>query len=237
MTDFEKKDYYHKLKPFVRVAMDLSYYRTVEGVENIPDEPALYAANHLVRDDSLLISLAFTEHTGKAIRFGAKREYFEGKGVNNKGQLGRVAKWLVENTHQIPVVRQNGTRQDIELMNSCVREAVARGDSIGLHPEGTRSPDGRLYKFKLGAANLAIAESLPIVPVGVTYDDSMPLSKISKVTFGEAVDARAFVDGLSIVGGNRARLEALSNYVESRVAEITGQERAGEFADAYGVNR
>lgn len=229
----KRKDYYKALTPVARLAMDLAYHRKVEGLDNIPDEPAIYAANHLKLVDSILMALAYSEHTDKAMRFGAKQEYFDGKGINNNGRLGRLARLFVENTHQIPVVREGGSRDDFKRFSDAIAETVSYGDSIGLHPEGTRSPDGRLYKFRQGVAKIALAQSLPIVPVGIVYEEPAPLVRSATVTFGEPISAEEYQHFPLRVMPGALKVRHLTNRVESEVAELTGQERAGDLAPIY----
>lgn len=243
----QPKDLYFKLCPTVHFSLRHVYGFDVEGTENIPEEPALFAANHLKMVDSLMMAVAYTEHTGKAMRFGAKKEYFSGRGFSkshseNDGGLrfrwpheiamSRAAKWLVDGTRQVPVVRENGTREDLDIFFKSIHATLERGDSFGLHPEGTRSHDGRLYKFRYGIAHAAFREMVPVVPVGIIY----PPKKIDhehifeeygrKVIFGEPVLPQDFER-------TPKRADALSDELEGRVAAITGQERAGELAQIY----
>lgn len=228
-----KKDYYKALTPVAKIAMELAYHRKVEGLENIPDEPAIYAANHLKFTDSILIALAYTEHTGKAMRFGAKQEYFDGKGIDNNGRLGRLARIFVENTHQIPVVREGGSRNDFTRFSDAVAEAVSYGDSIGIHPEGTRSPDGRLYKFRHGVAKIALAQSLPIVPVGIIYEEPVPLARSATVVFGEPISIEEYQHLPLKAMPGALKVRHLSDRVEQEVADLTGQKRAGSLVHPY----
>lgn len=230
----KRRDYYRALTPVAKIAMNLAYHRKVEGLDNIPDEPAIYAANHLKFTDSILMALAYSEHTGKAMRFGAKQEYFDGKGVNNNGRLGRLARLFVENTHQIPVVREGGSRDDFNRFSDSIAEAVSYGDSIGLHPEGTRSPDGRLYKFRQGVAKIALAQSLPIVPVGIIYEEPVPLARSAKVIFGEPISIEEYQHLPLKAMPGALKVRHLSNRVEQEVADLTGQKRAGSLAPIYG---
>jgi len=242
-----QKDLYFKLYPAAHISLRYIYGFDVEGAENIPDEPALYAANNLKMVDSLMMATAYTKHTGKAMRFGAKKEYFSGRGFSRHHNeddggtrlrwpheivMSRAAKWLVDNTLQVPVVRENGTREDLNVFFNSIHETLERGDSFGLHPEGTRSRDGRLYKFRYGIAHVAFREMVPVVPVGIVY----PPNKIDhehileeygrKVIFGEPVFPRDFEHA-------PRRADALNNELENRVAALTGQEQANELAKIY----
>ncbi|NCO10420.1 1-acyl-sn-glycerol-3-phosphate acyltransferase [Candidatus Saccharibacteria bacterium] len=228
----EARDLYHTFYRPTRVALDLWYNRKVEGLENIPDEPAIYVANHSRVTDSFLMAASFTEHTGKAMRLGAKKEYFTGEGVDNKGKLGRTSRWFVERTGQIPVVRKNGTRDDFNDFHDAVRETLSRGDSVGLHAEGTRTDGDKLYKFKVGAAQIAVKESVLLVPVGITFSEEIPLMRDATVTFGEPIDTTSVPTRVRMMG-NRAKVEYVNNLAEERVAEITGLGRAHVFAEIY----
>ncbi len=244
------KDRYFHLYPRVKFGLKHIYGYEVEGSENIPTEPAILVANHIKAVDSLLMAAAFTEVTGSALRFGAKSQYFTGDGFRKKplsgdelaprmalqrSVMGRVAKWLVESTGQIPVVR-GGTREDAERFFNNASAVIRRGDSLGIHAEGTRSPDGRLYKFRYGAAQVALRETAPIVPVGLVYDDcydfDAEINELFKkpkrtVIFGSPI----YTADYKHIRGESNRVRTMTNDVEKAVAELTGQERAGVFAE------
>ncbi len=219
----ERRDLYKPLYPLFKVGLNVVKHRTVEGQENIPDAPAMYVANHEHVLDSPLIALTYTELTRKALRFGAKKEYFDGDGID--GHFGRTTKWLMERTGQIPVDRRD-PRNNAELTRRAFT-AFARGDSVALHPEGTRSPDNKLHKFHSGAARIAIAAKVPIVPVGLTYADR---GRDVLIRFGEPImpDEYGQLSYTKLGHGPKAR--HFTNVAEDRVAALTGKEKAGMYA-------
>lgn len=227
----EKHDIYSIVYPLAKRTLDNRFPRTVTGLENIPDTPALYTPNHLRFVDSFLVSTSYTEATARPMRFGAKQEYFNGDGIDNHGKLGHVMKWFVENTHAIPVDRDNKNIRAFFDLQDGVRERIEAGDSVAFHPEGTRSLDGRLNKFRSGAARIALALSIPIVPVGIVYEPRSYSRRTDvSVKFGvpimpEEYDKYPYVD---LAKSKKAA--ALSEELECRVATLSGQRRSHEFA-------
>lgn len=227
----EKHDVYNMVYPMAKFAMDRKYPRNVTGTENIPDEPAMYAPNHLQFVDSFLVATSYTEATDRAMRFGAKQEYFDGDGIDNHGKLGHVMKWFVENTHAIPVDRDAKNPRAFFALQDAVRERIEAGDSVALHPEGTRSLDGRLNRFRSGAARIALALDIPIVPVGLVYEPRSYSGKTDvSVKFGVPVMPEEYRDQPYVDLANGQRAKALSEEMELRVAMLTGQQRSHEFA-------
>lgn len=165
-------DYYRQLYVLSRFVLNRMFDITIEGKENILNEPAEYAANHVNFFDSLIMSMIHTEHTGKPMRFVIKQEYMEGKGIDNKGKFGRSLKWFMKHTWQIPVDREakdNGA----SAMNMVrkAKEAKGRGESTGIHPGGTRIDDESdgLPRFNDGVGLIAMTAGLPVVPTSLNY--------------------------------------------------------------------
>jgi 1-acyl-sn-glycerol-3-phosphate acyltransferase len=222
-----KKDLYLPLYGVINLALHAKYNRRVVGKDNILDVPAVYAVNHLRLEDSVLVAGAYTQHTGRPMRFGAKKEYFDGEGISIGGEmkLGRTIRFLMEHGRMIPVDRLNG-HQALADLNDYSQLYLGNGDAIALHPEGTRSDDGRLNKFKSGAARIAIANEVPIVPVGLEYGDKDKFGRTRvSIHFGGAV----YPGNLGYLPVKQ-RSELVSDILERRVAGMTGQERSHEFA-------
>ncbi len=227
----KRRDAYKLVYPVLNGILNHSYHRTVSGAENIPDTPAIYAPNHIKLADSLLVAAAYTDETGLPLRFGAKQEYFEGGGMNDKGRFGRSMRWLMEHTHQIPVDRESRDPRAFQRLQTDVADRLAYGDSVALHPEGTRSTDGKLHKFKSGAARIAIALSVPIVPVGLVYDERSNRRVTDvEIIFGKPVMPEEFTHLPYNLLPNKQKAEYLSQVVENRVADLTGMEQSGAFA-------
>lgn len=122
-----------------------------EGLQNIPRTGGgIIAANHLAVIDDALLPLTCP----RMIHFMGKAEYFEGKGIK-----GKFKKWWFTSVGVFPVDRSGGSKSLGALEHA--REIIEEGHLFGIHIEGTRSPDGRLYKGHTGAARLALETGLP----------------------------------------------------------------------------
>ena len=119
---------------------------TIEGVEHVPEHGgAILASNHLAVVDSFLLPLLVP----RRITFLAKREYF-----TQPGFVGRLKKIFFTGVGQVPIDRSSGSAAQA-AMATAVR-ILREGRLLGIYPEGTRSPDGRLYKGKTGVARMAL---------------------------------------------------------------------------------
>ena len=228
----EKRDFYRILRPIAKTALDLKFHRGVLGTENIPEGPALFAPNHLSFYDSPLVGVSYTEATGRPMRFGAKIEYFNGGGTDDKGTLGRTMRWLMDYSHMIPVDRDGtGNRDSYNETLRLVGLHLGRGEAVGLHPEGTRSTDGMLHKYKSGIGRMALQFFVPIVPVGVTYTDYDNKRKTHvEIEFGRPVTPEEFSRPPYSLLPNRQKSEIITQTIENEVAAITGMKQSGEFA-------
>jgi 1-acyl-sn-glycerol-3-phosphate acyltransferase len=228
----QPKDLYNVLYPIAKFALDFKYSHVITNPENILDEPAIYAANHTQAVDSLLLSEAYTETTGQPLRFVMKQGYAEGTGVDDKGKYGRTAKFVVDHTLQIPVSREGNSLEEMKLFQDRVASTLDRGDSVGIHPEATRSTGEALYKFKAGAARLAIANHVPIVPVGIVYYDIEGSKKTGvDIMFGEPVTPRDLERiPYTLIPGTKNKANHVTQTIEHRVSELTNIPRAGIFA-------
>lgn len=248
LDSFTEKDTYMNMVPWVNAYLKLRHKLVAEGTENIPDGAAMFVANHLAFDDSLAIAAVYANLKQKPLRLGAKSEYFEGKGIDNKGLMGKPIKKFVVDTQQIPVYRESNSRGTVDFSKE-VKKRFQKDEALLLHAEGTRSPDGKLHKFKYGAASLAIKNSVPIVPVSITYPKRhFPLRDIALVQFGEPLLPAdygmefthyplipdALVDAAAPrLMNQRERVAAVTDILEARVAEMSGQERSPEYANPY----
>lgn len=221
----EKIDLYKSLFPAFKYALHRQFDISVEGAENVPDMPAIYTPNHIKFADSALVAMAYTEITGLPLRFAAKQEYFDGLGIDNKGKWGRSMKFLMEHTRMIPVDRES---VDMDALMFDSSRALQRGDSIALHPEGTRSEDGKIHRFRPGAAQIAIVNSVPVVPTGLVYSKQSNERKTQvRIIFGDALLPSEFA-----VPHRTDRRQALlfTQAIENSVAELTDMEQTGVVA-------
>lgn len=204
----------------------------VTGLENIPRTgAAILASNHLAVADSFFLPC----YVPRRVTFPAKREYFEGTGI--KGTLQR---WFFSGTGQFPIDRSSGSAAQAALDTSV--RLLGQGYLLGIYPEGTRSPDGRLYKGKSGLARIALESGAPVIPVAMVGTDRVnPIGsrvwwpRRLEIRIGEPIDFSRY-EGLA---GDRFVERAIADEVMYALMELSGQEyvdiyaaRAKELADA-----
>ncbi|HEY9493356.1 MAG TPA: lysophospholipid acyltransferase family protein [Intrasporangium sp.] len=142
----------------------------VEGEENLPAEgAAILASNHLSFSDSIFLPLLVK----RRVTFLAKSDYFTGSGLK-----GWLTKAFFKGVGQLPVDRSGG-KASTAALNSGLR-VLRRGDLLGIYPEGTRSPDGRLYRGRTGMARMALESRAPVIPVAmIDTDKAQPPGKLA----------------------------------------------------------
>jgi 1-acyl-sn-glycerol-3-phosphate acyltransferase len=129
----------------------------VKGLRHVPSSgPVIIASNHLSFSDSIFMPLVVP----RKVTFLAKSEYF-----TSPGPKGLLKKLTFIALGQVPVDRSGGRRSEAALITGL--KVLAEGKCLGIYPEGTRSPDGRLYKGRTGIARLAIESGAPIIPVAM----------------------------------------------------------------------
>ncbi|HLS92529.1 MAG TPA: lysophospholipid acyltransferase family protein [Microbacterium sp.] len=199
------------------------YRPRIEGKELIPSDGAvIFASNHLSFIDSIAIPIAAAP---RPVHFLAKAEYFTGTGF--KGWLSRTLFTAVGAT---PVERGAGQAAMDAL--DLQKQILESGAAIALHPEGTRSRDGRLYKGRTGVAFLALETGTPVVPIGLIGTDrvmpvgaKMPsLKERVVVKFGAPLDLSHHGPATS----GRARRTA-TDEIMSAIHALSGQELAGTY--------
>jgi 1-acyl-sn-glycerol-3-phosphate acyltransferase len=199
------------------------FFRTeVRGLENIPAEgPVVLVGNHLSFVDSIFMPL----YVRRPVRFLAKSEYFTGKGL--KGWFTRV---MMRGTGQLPIDRSGGKASEASL-NTGLR-VLADGHVLALYPEGTRSPDGHLYRGRTGAARTILAAGCPVVPVAVRNTDRvMPIGSKWPRRVPLAVIAGPAMDFTRFAGmeGDRFVLRSITDEMMHALQELSGQ----EYRDVY----
>ncbi len=214
-------------KVTVGKAMILGWRPHVEGLEHIPATGgAVFAGNHLSVADELFLGSVVPRH----IAFWAKAEYFSGKGVG-----GYFTKGLMHGLGAIKVERAGG-RAALTAFDGAI-PVLKAGDMVAIYPEGTRSPDGRLYRGRTGAARLAVAAGVPIIPVGVVgtekvqpigqpYPKPVGWGKVT-IKFGKPIDVTDRAD-------DRTSLRELTDEVMAEIQKLTGQEYVPRYAPPRG---
>ena len=196
---------------------------TVEGLENIPRHVgAIIAANHLAVIDDALLPMTCP----RMIHFMGKAEYFEGKGVK-----GKFKKWWFTSVGVFPVDRSGGSKS-LGALNHA-REILEDGHLFGIHVEGTRSPDGRLYRGHTGAARLAFETGCPIVPTAII--GSRDLQKPGQVIPSKGKSTIIYGKPIAVERKNpedvtHEELRELTDRVVKAIGAMSGQEYVDEYA-------
>lgn len=193
-----------------------------EGLEHVPRHgPAILASNHLSFSDSFFLPLVVP----RRITFLAKMEYFTGRNV-----AGRLKAAFFRGVGQVPIDRTSGSAADAALQTGL--RILGRGDLLGIYPEGTRSPDGRLYRGRTGVARMALESGVPVIPVAMinTFEIQPPgtvIPRIMKVgvRFGRPLDFSRY-QGLS---HDRFVLRSVTDEIMYELMLLSGQ----EYVDTY----
>jgi len=135
----------------------------VVGRRNVPTTgAAILASNHLSFVDSVFLPLMID----RPVAFLAKSDYFTGRGIS-----GWATRLFMKATGQIPIDRSGGKASEASLNTGL--QVLGRGELLGIYPEGTRSPDGRLYRGRTGIARMALEAKVPVIPVIMVDTDTM----------------------------------------------------------------
>ena len=207
----------------VAPAIRLAWRPRIEGLENVPRTGgAILASNHLSVADEYMMGAVVPRH----IAFWAKDEYFHGTGL--KGWFFRS---LMNGLGAIEVRREGG-RGALTAFDAAI-PALRAGDLVGVYPEGTRSPDGRLWRGRTGAARLALLAEVPIIPVGCIGTDVMQPIGQHLPRLGVPVTIK-FGKPLDFTGRpmDSSNLRAITDEVMAAIQSLTGQEYTGRYAPA-----
>jgi 1-acyl-sn-glycerol-3-phosphate acyltransferase len=199
-------------------AVRLVWRPKIRGVENIPREGGvILAANHLSVVDSIVVPIACP----RPVYYLAKAEYFD----------HRVLGPLLTGLNNIPVNR--GVGREALLAIDAAQPVLKAGKVLGIHPEGTRSPDGKLHRGRPGTVKLALDTGAAIVPVGLIGTDRIhPIGarfpKIARceVIFGEPLDLSPYEQETA----NSRLLREVTLKLMREIARLTGQEYVPRYA-------
>ncbi|MEA9983922.1 MULTISPECIES: lysophospholipid acyltransferase family protein [Subtercola] len=196
----------------------------VRGAENIPKTGgAILASNHLSFADSVFLPLSID----RRVSFLAKSEYFTGKGLK-----GRLVKLFFTATGQLPIDRSGGKASEASLNTGL--EVLGQGDLLGIYPEGTRSPDGKMYRGRTGVARMVLEAGVPIIPVAMI--DTEKVMSVGKgirirrvgIVIGEPLDFSRF-EGME---SDRFVLRSITDEIMYELHRISGQ----EYSDVYATS-
>jgi len=209
---------YVLLGPLLR----LLYRPKVEGLQYIPEHgPAILASNHLSFSDSFFLPLVCP----RRITFLAKADYFNGRGIQ-----GLFTRMFFTGVGQVPIDRSGGSASDDAIATGM--RILGEGKLLGIYPEGTRSPDGRLYRGKTGVARMALEAGVPVIPVAMIDTDRIqPIgSKIPKIMrvgikIGKPLDFSRYAG----MENDRFVLRSMADEIMYELMDLTGQ----EYVDMY----
>lgn len=196
-----------------------------EGTHHVPVEgPAIIASNHLAVCDSFFMPMMIS----RRVTFLAKSDYF-----TQPGFVGFLKKKFFEFAGQVPVDRSSGQAAESALI--AARKVLGSGGLLGIYPEGSRSPDGRLHRGKTGAARIALDTGAPIVPVAMfgTRETNPPGTVVPRpgpvrVVFGEPLNPADYADS----AGDRAVERAFTDDLMKALQQLSGQ----EYVDRYSAD-
>ena len=195
----------------------------VKGLDNVPAEgAAILASNHLSFSDSIFMPLMVP----RPVVFLAKSEYFTGTGIK-----GRLTAAFFRLTNQLPMDRSGGAASAQSL--NAGMEVLRNGSLMGIYPEGTRSPDARLYRGKVGVARLALQARVPVIPVAMIGTDKVqPIGKrvpnIRRIgmIFGEPLDFSRYYG----MEDDRLVQRSVTDEIMYELMRLSGQEYVDEYA-------
>lgn len=196
---------------------------TVAGQENIPATGgAILASNHLAAGDTFVLPSMLD----RQLTFPAKAELFKG----DRGLFSKALAWFLKAVGQVPLDRSGG-RASLDGLEP-VLEVLANGGLVGIYPEGTRSPDGRLYKGKTGVARIALAAGVPVIPVAMFDTETVktrigvPWIRRPRIVIGKPLDFSDYAGAIA----DRNVLRWVTDEVMAAIQALSGQ----VYVDAYG---
>ncbi len=216
---------YRILKILLTPIFHLLWRVKVEGAEHIPESgPVILAPNHVTFLDSFFLPLVVK----RRVTFVAKAEYFD----------SWKTAWFFRACGQIPMRREGGSASERAL--AAARDVLGAGDVLGIYPEGTRSPDGRLYRGHTGVARLALGSKVPVVPVGLVGTTEVqhpgsnlprPFKKVT-VRFAAPVPVDHFA---ADAAEDPLALRAFTDELMFDIRSLTGQEYVDRYAKKHAV--
>lgn len=196
----------------------------ITGEEHIPDTGgAIVASNHLSAGDTFVLPAMLH----RQLTFPAKAELFAG----NRGLGSKIVAWFLKAVGQVPLDRSGG-RVSMDGLGP-VLQVLADGGLVGIYPEGTRSPDGRLYKGRTGVARMALAAGVPVIPVAM-FDTGtrkvlgVPWIWKPRIVIGEPLDFSAYAGRHD----DREVLRWVTDEVMHAIQQLSGQ----TYVEAYGTS-
>ncbi len=214
--------FYWVVKAILTPLLRVLYRPWTEGLENVPETGAvILASNHLSFLDSIFMPLMVP----RRVTFLAKSDYFTERGLK-----GRLKRMFFTGVGQVPIDRSGGRASEAALLTGI--SILNEGRLLGIYPEGTRSPDGRLYRGKVGVAKMALQADVQVIPVAMigTFEVQpqgkvLPRVKRVGVRFGKPLDFSRYA-GLE---DDRFVLRSMTDEIMYELMSLSNQ----EYVDVY----
>jgi 1-acyl-sn-glycerol-3-phosphate acyltransferase len=214
--------FYWVVKAILTPLLRVLYRPWTEGLENVPETgPVILASNHLSFLDSIFMPLMVP----RRVTFLAKSDYFTERGIK-----GRLKRMFFTGVGQVPIDRSGGRASEAALLTGI--SILNEGGLLGIYPEGTRSPDGRLYRGKVGVAKMALQAGVQVIPVAMigTFEVQpqgkvLPHIKRVGVRFGKPLDFSRYT-GLD---DDRFVLRSMTDEIMYELMSLSNQ----EYVDVY----
>lgn len=199
----------------------------ITGLEHVPDEgAAMIASSH----ESVADSFFFPLMCERQLTFPAKQEYFTAPGIS-----GTAQRWFFNAAGQIPIDRSSSDAAGSTL--EAAKLVFEREDLLGIYPEGTRSPDGRIFRGHTGMARIAMETGVPVVPVAMINSRKAnpigtKLLRPAKVRMrvGEAIDPHAWAKERGLEPGAWETARPFTDYVMNILSELSGKPYVDYYA-------
>ncbi len=214
---------YWLVKAVLGPVLRMLFRPTVRGAERLPATGgAILAGNHTTFLDNFIIPLVVP----RRVTFLAKSDYFTGRGLK-----GRLQAMFFTGVGMIPLDRSGGPASQAALRTGL--QVLQDGELLGLYPEGTRSPDGRLYRGKTGVARMALEAGVPVVPVGLVgmfaiQPAGRTIPRIGKVEVrvGRPLDFSRYAG----MEDDRFVLRSITDEIMYELMVLSGQEYVDQYA-------
>jgi 1-acyl-sn-glycerol-3-phosphate acyltransferase len=210
---------YWVVKAILTPILRALYRVRADGVEHVPASgAAILASNHVSFSDSIFLPLVLH----RRVTFVAKAEYFEDP----------KTAWFFRAVGQIPIKREGGSASQRALESAT--EVLRAGQLFGIYPEGTRSPDGRLYKGHTGVARLALQNRVPVIAVAmVGTREAQPIGQVVPrffmpvtVRFSKPLTFERYYDRAD----DPRVLREIADSIMFELRELSGQEYVNQYA-------
>lgn len=202
----------------------------VIGHENIPKEgAAILASNHLSFIDSIFLPLVLE----RRMAFLAKSDYF-----TRRGFKGWATRLFMRGTGQLPMDRSGGKASEDSLQTGL--KILEEGLLLGIYPEGTRSPDGNMYRGRTGVARMVLEGNVPVIPIAMIDTDiimpigkKMPKIRRVGIIIGEPIDFSRFIE----MHNDRFVLRSVTDHIMYELHALTNQQYVDSYASTVKQRR